>query len=366
MQKWSLPRKIHEYIYKKEYDKALGFLSKITAINDSGFLRMEDESYLRYAGAFRVHLLIEIGYYREALAWACLESELYPENMESVIFKENLKSKINNLPRNTMSVPGSSRDGWEGVAGMREVKTIIEQEIIVPYTNPVLYKRYKVPLPNGYLFYGPSGCGKTFIANSLAKKIGFNFISINPGDIGSTYVHGTQLRIKELFEDAQRKAPCLLFFDEFESMAPSRADGNVSFHYKAEVNELLTQLNKVSEKGILFIAATNYIRNIDQSVLRPGRIDKKIFIGPPDFEARIESFKIQLKGRPLGKLNLDYIAEMSEYFTHADIELICNEAMRASIAKKKRIGTDLLGSIIHNYKPSLNEKNLNAYYEEQH
>lgn len=360
MKKWTLPPKLHKYIYKKDIVKALGFLSRITAINDAGLFSELDEGYLRYAGAFRVQLLMEWGYYREALAWACLESELYPENIRSVIFKENLKKRINNLPKNDLIK--IKNDGWEGVAGMREIKAMIEQDIILPHTNPELYKKYKVPLPNGYLFFGPPGCGKTFIANSLAKKIGFNFISVSPSDIGSTYVHGTQLEIRRVFEDAKRQAPCLLFFDEFESIAPSRSLEDISFHYKSEVNELLTQLDKVSEHGILFIAATNYKKNIDTAILRPGRIDKSLFIGTPDFEARIESYKIQLQGRPQKKINLEYISEMSEYYTHAEIEHVCNEATRLALKKKMDIDTDLLGSIVHNYTPSLNDKEIEKYF----
>ncbi len=361
MQKWSLPPKLHKHIFKKDKDKALGLLSKITALNQSGFISGYDENYLRYASAFRVRLLMEWGYYREALAWVCLENELYPENTQALVLKENLKKRINNIPKGELVDLSKSSDGWEGVAGMRELKTMIEQDIVIPYENPELYKRFKISLPNGYLFYGPPGCGKTFIANRLAKKLGFNFISIKPSDIGSIYVHGTQLEIKRVFEDAKRQAPCLLFIDEFESIAPSRTSNEVSFHYKSEVNELLTQLDNVSKVGVLFIAATNFIQNIDKAILRPGRIDKKIFIGPPDFEARIESFKIHLSGRPIGKIKYEYIAEMTEYFTHAEIEIICNESAKVALARKSVITTDILGKIIYNFQPQLNGKIIDDY-----
>jgi len=362
MKKWILPSKLHRYVYKKDIDKALGFLSKITAINETGLFKENDEGYLRFAGAFRVQLLMELGYYREALAWACLEAELYPDNVRAAIFKESIKNKINNLPPGQpQPSAGKKTEDWPGVAGMREIKAVIEQDIIVPFTNPELYKKYKVAMPNGYLFYGPPGCGKTFIANSLAKKLGYHFISITPADLGSTYVHGTQLEIKKVFDEAKEQAPCLLFFDEFESIAPNRNSDDISFHYKSEVNELLTQLNNISKTGILFIAATNYIKNIDTAILRPGRIDKSIFIGPPDFESRIESYRLQMQGRPISKINYEYISEMSEYFTHADIELVCNEATKLALSKKSLIDTDLLGSIVHNYQPQLNDEKLNEY-----
>jgi len=166
----------------------------------------------------------------------------------------------------------------------------------------------------------------------------------------------------KIFNEARNRAPVLLFFDEFESIAPSRNSNDVSFHYKSEVNEILKQLDKIAESGILFIAATNYYRNIDKAVLRPGRIDKKIFIGPHDFEARIESFKIQLKGRPIQNLRWDIIAELSEYFTHADIEHICNEATRMAINTGKQITTDFLSKIIYAYQPPLNDEKILEYF----
>lgn len=363
IKKMTMPLRLHRYIYKSEKDKALGFLSKITAINELSLFKEYDEDYIRYAGMFRIRLLSEWGYYREALAWACLDSELYPNNPYAFIVKERLKEKIFNLPSEQKENPQEISDGWPGIAGMREVKTVIEQDIIAPYTNPELYKKFKVAMPNGYLFYGPPGCGKTLIAKSIAKKLGYHFISISPGDLGSIYIHGTQLEIKKVFEEAKKNSPCLLFFDEFESMAPRRNSRDVSFHYKSEVNELLTQLDNISKTGVLIIAATNYVKSIDLGVIRPGRIDKHIFIGPPDYEARIESYRIKLQDRPIKKINYEIISEMSEYFTHADIEFICNEATRLAISKKVIIDTDFLGSLVHAYQPQLNERSLNEYFK---
>lgn len=361
MKIWTIPNKVHKYIHRKDKDRALGLLSKITAINQSGFITDTDESYLRFVGVFRVQLLMEWGYYREALAWACLECELYPDNMRAFVFKESIKQKINNIPKDYEVGISTIQDDWQGIAGMRELKAEVEQDLIIPLKKPSLYKIFNIPLPNGYLFYGPPGCGKTYFAEKLAQKIGYDFMKVVPSDVGSTYVHGTQLEIRKVFKEAKERSPVLLFFDEFESIAPKRVSSEVSFHYKSEVSEMLTQLDNISKSGILFIAATNYINSIDDAVLRPGRIDKRIFIAPPDFEARRESFKIQLKDRPKKRIRYDYMAELTEYFTHADIKLVCNDAARIAAKRKVVISTDILGSVVINYQPQLSESKISEY-----
>ena len=178
MRTWSLPVKVHKYLYKKDKNKILGYLSRITALNQTGLFHEVDESYLRFVGAFRVQLLMDWGYYREALAWACLECEIYPENLRALIFKESIKKKIVNLPQVKRKKEIKTFSGWKGIAGMREVKTMVERDIILPLNNKDLYQRFKVPLPNGYLFYGPPGCGKTYFASKLAGHIGYDFIFV--------------------------------------------------------------------------------------------------------------------------------------------------------------------------------------------
>jgi transitional endoplasmic reticulum ATPase len=192
---------------------------------------------------------------------------------------------------------------WSDVAGMQELKTLLEIDVINPLQNPSIFIQYKLSIPNGILFYGPPGCGKTFIARRLADKIGFNFLEVTPSSTGSIYVHGTQEKISMLFKQAEEKAPCVLFFDEFDAFAPNREDDSTSYHYRSEVNEFLTQLNECHKRKILIIGATNKPKLIDTAVLRPGRLDIKIFIPPPDFEARIDVFKMYMKDRPQDKID---------------------------------------------------------------
>ena len=112
---------------------------------------------------------------------------------------------------------------------MQELKTLLEMDVINPLKNSLLYSRYKVSIPNGILFYGPAGCGKTFIVRKFADKINYHFMEISLSDIASTYVHGTQQKIGELFKDAEFKAPTILFFDEFDAFAPNLGDNSTGY-----------------------------------------------------------------------------------------------------------------------------------------
>ena len=303
----------------------------------------------RLAWLYRIHLLRENGRYSEALAWVCLECEINPNNIEAQALKEQLKAFLHLIPPEKLTGKRKTKIPhkieWDGVGGMSEVKMALERDVILPLREPELYERYKVSLPNGILLYGPPGCGKTFIARKLADHMDFHFVEIKPSDLASIYVHGGQQLIGKMFDSARRKAPSILFIDELDALAPKRGDHDVGHHYRAEVNELLVQLNECSKKGILVIGATNFISNIDKALQRPGRIDKKIFIGPPDFEARYELFQIYLKERPLKNIDWVRLAEETEIYTCAEIEELANESARIALADRRNIETqDIIDS----------------------
>ncbi len=297
----------------------------------------------RSAWLYRIHLLRENGRYSEALAWVCLECEINPNNIEAQALKEQLKAFLHLIPPKILTGKRKTKIPhkieWDGVGGMSEVKMALERDVILPLREPELYERYKVSLPNGILLYGPPGCGKTFIARKLADHMDFHFVEIKPSDLASIYVHGGQKLIGDMFNSAEKNAPSILFIDELDALAPSREDRDVGHHYKAEVNELLVRLNECSKKEILVIGATNFLSNIDKAVQRPGRLDKKIFIGPPDFEARYELLQIYLKDRPLKNIDWARLAEETEIYTCAEIEELANESARIALSGRRNIET---------------------------
>jgi SpoVK/Ycf46/Vps4 family AAA+-type ATPase len=211
--------------------------------------------------------------------------------------------------------------GFECVAGMQELKNQLIADVINPLRNPEKFKKFKVSIPNGLILYGPPGCGKTFIIRKLAEELGYNFTEVKHSDIGSSFIHGNVSNIGKEFENARQNAPTILFFDEISGLVPDRRKLVGTDNFKEEeVNEFLMQLNDAGDKNILVVGATNYIDRIDPAVLRPGRFDKKIYVSPPDFEARESLFRIGLTNRPFDKnMVFSHLSNISEGFTCADI-----------------------------------------------
>lgn len=301
----------------------------------------------RLAWIYRISLLRDAGRVTEALAWACLETELHPENAAAAALKQHLKVEAGLLPRPppTRLQSGAAlrhlpENIWKGVAGMRDLKAMLERDVILPIQEPAVYARYRLDLPNGILLYGPPGCGKTYIARKLAGTVGFNFQEVKPGDLASIYVHGTQGKIAELFASARKQAPCVLFLDEIDAMVPSRGADSVGHHYASEVNEFLVQLNECAKQRVLVVGATNLPKRLDPAVVRPGRLDKKFFVGPPDYEARVELLKIHMSNRPQAQIDWHLCATELERYTCAEVELVVNEAARRALGAARDIKTE--------------------------
>jgi transitional endoplasmic reticulum ATPase len=359
---WTIPSRLQRYLYKGHQEKAIAFLSRITSINQDNLFKDHDEEYLRFIGQYRIQYLMEIGYYREALAWACLECELYPDNHEAFAIKDSIKKQIINLPDKVPVRQVKAKTKWGPVAGMRSVKAMIERDFLMPLIDPEIFTRYKVNIPAGLLLYGPPGCGKTLFITQLAKILGFSFIEVLPSTLASIYVHGTQGKIKEIFQEAIEKGPSIIYFDEFDSLVPSRNKGDVSHHYTTETSEFLVQMDRAFKKGVLVFASTNYLNRLDPAVIRPGRIDKKIYIGPPDYEARIETFKHYLNEKTHHVTDFDYLGEETEYYTYAEIRAIVDEAFRLAHSESTTLGLNQLMKVVLKNPPYLNEEILLQYY----
>lgn len=252
--------------------------------------------------------------------------------------------------------------GFDMIAGMEELKSILFNEVIRPITEKERFQKFGIPLLNGMLLYGPPGCGKTFIAEKFAEEVGFNFISVKPDDLGSPYVHGGQEKIGKLFKEAIEKSPCVIFIDEIDAVVPSR-EGDISHHYAAEVNVMLSHMTECGEKGIFIIAATNRPEKIDKAILRTGRIDKIIYLPPPDKEAREKMFNLYLKSRPID-LAVDYekLASLTANYVSRDLkEIIIEASKKAERTKDERITMKILLDVIKENKPSVTLKEINKY-----
>lgn len=252
-------------------------------------------------------------------------------------------------------------NGFADVAGMNEIKSIMQKKIINILKDPQKAERFKIQIPNGMLLYGPPGCGKSFIAEKFAEEAGYNYVFVKSSDLASIYVHGSQEKIGALFDEARKNAPTILNFDEFEALVPNRSKINNSSE-SGEVNEFLSQMNNCGKDRIFVIASSNRPDLIDPAILRKGRMDKVIFIPVPDKEARQGIFKIHMKDRPASD-DIDYVrlAEMTENFVASDIAYIVNDAATRAFEDDVDITQSLLEEVIKENNPSVSSSDLKFY-----
>jgi transitional endoplasmic reticulum ATPase len=266
----------------------------------------------------------------------------------------------------TVSDELTSLRGFDCVAGMDNLKKLLMEEVIDPLLNPEKFKKFKLSVPNGILLFGPPGCGKTFIIRKLAEEINYNFFEIKHSDVASPYIHGSVEKISRIFEIAKLKKPSIVFIDELDGLLPKREDmSSSSQHKQEEINEFLMQFNDANDNGILIVGATNRPHLIDTAILRSGRMDKRIFVPPPDTLARLEMFRMCLSGRPFDQsIDFDNLAKLTENYVSSDIELIVDDSARMAVANNSEsITEDMIVSVINNRTSSLSQEEL-AYYQQ--
>lgn len=344
--------KLADYLVRGHLGRALHYLARIIDAPPSLFDQMFAEER-RIAWLLRIDLLLQHRRYREALAWVLYELDINPKNAAADALRLKLRRYLKlEVPsaQDARRAPAETDFDWPGVAGMRSVKAMLERDVLLPLVEPALFARYRLSPPNGILFYGPPGCGKTHIARALARKANRAFMEIKPSDLGSIYIHGSQGKIRQLFDEAVGKSPCFLFFDELDALVPMR--GHAGGYQDNEVNEFLVQLNNCAERGLLVVGATNRFGSIDTAVSRPGRMDKKVFIGLPDVEARAELFRLCLEERPLAPVDLVALGRASEGYTCAEITYLCDEAARVALETNREITELDLQRAMKNTKPA--------------
>lgn len=289
---------------------------------------------------------------------AALRGEVDVEDVDSLRQEESAPTG-KPLPR-PMCPAGK---GFAAVAGLTELKQLLQRDVIEALRQPEKYAQYGLSIPNGMLLYGPPGCGKTFFAKRFAEEVGFNFMCLTPSTLKSRYVNATQENIAKMFEEATQNAPTIVFIDEINELVPNR-ESDVHEMSRSAVNEMLAQMDRTGERGIFVIGATNYPHQIDPAMLRAGRLERKVYLPPPDQEVRVELFMMYLQSRPF-ELGIDYaeLANLTEGYVSADIELLVNDAARMALGTDSLIGMPHLKQAVQARKPSLSPQEI-ARYEE--
>ncbi len=321
---------------------------------DSDFIGLEDSVKLILKKALSQDLDYRFASATEFLN--ALNGEVEVEDIDRV---RKVKSTENN--ENRFQQQKAKGKGFEAIAGMSELKEQLQLDVINALHNPEEYSKYGLTIPNGMLLYGPPGCGKTYFAKHFAEEVGFNFMLMPSSSLKSVYVNGTQENIAKMFEEAEKNAPTIIFIDEINELLPNR-DSNAHEMSKSAVNEMLAQMDRTGEKGIFVIGATNYPDQIDPAMLRAGRLDKKFYLSPPDFEARKALFEMYLKNRPLD-FGIDYerLSTLTENYVSSDTKFLVDEAARAALRLKSRITMNILEDVIKNTRPSVPLEELKKY-----
>lgn len=231
---------------------------------------------------------------------------------------------------------------WEDVGGLGQVKRELQELVQYPVEHPEKFLQFGMNPSKGVLFYGPPGCGKTLLAKAIANECQANFISIKGPELLTMWFGESEANVRDVFDKARSAAPCVLFFDELDSIAKSRG-GNVGDGGGAAdrvINQILTEMDGMnSKKNVFIIGATNRPDIVDPAILRPGRLDQLIYIPLPDEESRISVLKANLRKTPTSAdVDLNYIAKVTPGFSGADLTEICQRAcklaIRESIAKE--------------------------------
>ncbi|MFP4111373.1 MAG: CDC48 family AAA ATPase [Candidatus Woesearchaeota archaeon] len=216
---------------------------------------------------------------------------------------------------------------WQDVGGLQNVKQELVEAVDWPLRHPDAFKRLGIKPPKGILLYGPPGTGKTLLAKAVATESHANFIVIKGPEMLSKWLGESEKAVRKIFEKARQTSPCIIFFDEMDSIAPKRGGDGDNKVIERVVNQLLTEIDGLQEMAhIVIIGSTNRPDILDTALLRPGRFDRIIYTDVPDKKARLEILKVCTKKMPLSGVDLDVLADKTENYVGADIDLLCKEA----------------------------------------
>ena len=288
-------------------------------------------------------------------------------------------ARMMNFGKSRARLSRDSKVNFSRVAGLEEEKEELE-EVVDFLKNPQKYTSVGARIPKGLLLVGPPGTGKTLLAKAVAGEAGVPFFSISGSDFVEMFVGVGASRVRDLFEEAKKNAPCIVFIDEIDAVARRRGTGMGGGHDEREqtLNQLLVEMDGFGiNEGIIVMAATNRVDILDPAILRPGRFDRKVAVGRPDVKGREEILKVHSKEKPLGEdVDLHRVAQTTSGFTGADLENLMNEAAILSARDNRRfirqndidrafvkvgIGAEKRSKVI-----SEKDKKITAYHEAGH
>lgn len=266
-----------------------------------------------------------------------LEEELAPFLIED---SDDYKIPAGDMPPESPAME-KERPGitFADVGGMERVKEDIRMKIIHPLQHADLFKAYGKKIGGGLLLFGPPGCGKTYLARATAGEVKASFFSIGLHDVLDMWIGQSEKNLHEIFEQARRSAPAVLFIDEIDALGASRTDmKNSGSRYT--INQFLSELDGVqhSNEGLLVLGATNAPWHLDNALRRPGRFDQIIFVPPPDLEARAAILRIQLRDKPARDIDFDAVAKKMEGFSGADIKAVVDQAIEGKLEEAMKKG----------------------------
>jgi transitional endoplasmic reticulum ATPase len=279
-------------------------------------------------------------------------------------FKEALKEIEPSAMREVLIEVPKVR--WDQIGGLTDVKQKLIETVEWPLTDPQAFKNVGVNPPRGVLLFGPPGTGKTLLAKAVATETRANFISIKGPEVLSKWVGESEKAVREIFKKARQVAPCIIFLDEIDALAPRRSSATENHVSQRIVNQLLTSMDGIEDtEGVIVLGATNRPDILDHALLRSGRFDRMIFVGAPDEEERLAIFQVHTADMPLDKdVGLKDLAAKTQGFTGADIEGICREAgiiaLRKDI-KARKVNLSHFEQAMKDARPSVDDKTIEAY-----
>jgi len=256
---------------------------------------------------------------------------------------------------------------WADVGGLTDVKQELQEAVEWPIKKPEVFTKVGIRPPKGILLFGPPGCGKTMLARAVATESEANFISIKGPELFSKWVGESEKAIREVFRKGRTAAPSIVFFDELDSIAPSRGAGTGdSGASERVISQLLTEMDGIeSLLNVVIIGATNRPDIIDPAILRPGRFDKLIYVPPPDHATRLQILKIHSQDMPLAPdVDLEQISKQAIGYSGADLEAVCREAGLISLRRNietKTVTAENFRDALERVKPSVSPDMENWY-----